>query len=63
MFKPKIRLFSFGTLRSLIWGSALLVLGAHSAQALEPPTGKIVLTLSGKVGEKNTPKGEVVRQI
>ena len=57
MFKPKIRLFSFGTLRSQIWGSAVLVLGAHSAQALEPPTGKIVLTLSGKVGEKNTPKG------
>ena len=57
MFKPQIRLFSLGTLRSVIWGAALLVLAAHAAQALEPPTGKVVLTLSGNVGESNTAKG------
>ena len=34
--------------------SALLIGMAGSAQALEPPKGKVILTIDGKIGEKNT---------
>jgi hypothetical protein len=34
----------------LLWGTA-------PAHALEPVKGKVILTISGKVGEKNTPDG------
>lgn len=44
-------------MRSVACGVALLSFGALSAQTLQAPVGKIVLTLSGKVGEKNTAKG------
>lgn len=43
-----------------VWFGALAtVLGllAYPALALQPPTGKVVLTLTGKVAEKNSPRG------
>lgn len=47
--------------RSLrVWvGAVAAVLGllAEPALALPPPTGKVVLILSGKVAEKNSPRG------
>ena len=49
--------FARGGVRSLMCTIMVLWLGVHSAQALQPPSGKVVLTLTGKVGEKNTPKG------
>lgn len=37
--------------------SALLLLGAAAVHALEPAKGKVILTVSGKVGDKNSPDG------
>lgn len=37
--------------------TALLCLVAHPAWALQPPTGKVVLTITGKIAEKNSPRG------
>lgn len=39
------------------WATVLLCLVAYPAQALQPPTGKVVLTITGKVAEKNSPRG------
>ncbi|MDO8455626.1 MAG: molybdopterin-dependent oxidoreductase [Burkholderiaceae bacterium] len=36
---------------------ALLCLLAGSAQALQPATGKVVLTIAGKIAERNSPRG------
>lgn len=57
MLNVQNRIFTSGFVRTVVLGIALAFLGARSAQALQPPTGKIVLTLSGKVGEKNTANG------
>jgi len=49
--------------RRLAAGTAALVLagfsllGASRSFALDTPTGKVILTLTGKVGDKNTPGG------
>jgi len=37
--------------------TALLCLVGHPARALQPPTGKVVLTITGKLTEKNSPRG------
>lgn len=39
--------------------SAVLLVGAASVHALEPAKGKVILTISGKVGEKNSPDAAV----
>lgn len=57
MLAAKILSSAIGLLRSTACGIALWGIGLHSAQALPVPEGKIVLTLSGHVGEKNTAKG------
>ncbi len=44
-------------LRSAAGGMAFLWLGLNSAHALQPPSGKVVLTLSGHVGATNTANG------
>jgi len=38
---------------------ACLALGAGAAQALEQAKGKVLLTVTGKIGEKNTPDAAV----
>ena len=35
----------------------LCLVTAHPAQALQPPTGKVGLTITGKLAEKNSPRG------
>lgn len=50
MRKPSIRSLS-GAL------ATVLALAVYPALALSPPTGKVVLTLTGKVAEKNSPSG------
>lgn len=57
MLKMKNRFCAAASVRSLVCGIALLALGVHSVQALQAPTGTVVLTLSGKVGEKNSANG------
>lgn len=57
MLTTQNRFCAPAAVRSVVCGVALLALGVPSAQALQAPTGKVVLTLSGKVGEKNTPNG------
>lgn len=44
-----------------LWGSLVLLALAASmpASALEAPTGKVILTITGNVGEKNSPQGAV----
>ena len=37
--------------------TALLCLLAYPALALQPPVGKVVLTLTGKIAAKNSPRG------
>jgi hypothetical protein len=44
--------------RCLLWSlSAVLLSGAAAAHALEPVKGKVILTISGKVGDKNSAEG------
>ncbi|MBT0571428.1 molybdopterin-dependent oxidoreductase [Curvibacter sp. CHRR-16] len=38
-------------------GTGLTMVAAHSAWALEPAKGKVILTISGKIGETNAPTG------
>lgn len=57
MLKSHNSFFALRVAHPLVCGMALLLLGSHSAQALDVPTGKVVLTVSGKVGERNTKKG------
>lgn len=57
MLKMQKRFSATVAMRSVLCGIALWALGLPSAQALQAPTGKVVLTLSGKVAEKNTPNG------
>lgn len=47
-----------GSLR-VLFGALAAVLGllAYPTLALPPPAGKVVLTLSGKIAEKNSPRG------
>lgn len=45
-------------LAAVVFG-AYLVLSAGLAQALEQPKGKIILSITGKIGEKNAPDAAV----
>jgi hypothetical protein len=45
------------SLRSASLAFALLLGSALPAAALEPSSGKVILTLSGKIADKNTPTG------
>jgi hypothetical protein len=47
---------SFERLISALFVSLILLAGT-TAQALPPPAGKVILTLSGKVSDKNGPDG------
>jgi len=53
---PPARGWLIGTLRGTLLGW-LLALGAAPAAALDPPSGKAVLTLTGKVAAPNGPDG------